>query len=166
VAANHGNGNRIRKLALDAVPLADPDLRAEMKINYVPDLRPLTDGSYMHRCWHMLRDQSVQWPWYDGGADAVRTITPDLDPNALYMRLVDTLKQWDHAGDAIGAALEIDVSSVLGKINAPTLVLETEGDVRYRQAGDAAKALSTGTTAARPFDTVERAGVILSFLEG
>ena len=166
VAANHGNGNRIRKLALDAVPLADPDLRAEMKINYVPDLRPLTDGSYMHRCWHMLRDQSVQWPWYDGGADAVRTITPDLDPNALYMRLVDTLKQWDHAGDAIGAALEIDVASVLGKINAPTLVLETEGDVRYRQAGDAAKALSTGTTAARPFDTVERAGVILSFLEG
>ena len=164
VAASHGN--RIRKMALDAVVMADTELRTEMKVNYVPDLRPLTDGSHLHRCWHMLRDQAVQWPWYDGSADAVRMITPDIEPHALHMRLVDTLKQWNHAGDAIAAALDVDSKTSLGQITNPTLVLNTEGDVRFRWAEDAAKTVKDGTLVPRPFDAVERAGAILSFLKG
>ncbi len=106
LAANHGN--RVRKLALDGIMMADAELRTEMKVNYVPDLRPLLDGSHLHRYWHMLRDQAVHWPWYDGSVDAVRMITPDMEPHVLNMRLIDTLKQWDHASDAIAAALDID----------------------------------------------------------
>ncbi len=162
VAANHGN--RIHKLALDAVVLAGEELRTEMKVNYLPDLRPLMDGSHLHRCWHMLRDQAVHWPWYDGGVDTVRMITPDMEPHVLNMRLIDTLKQWDHAGDAIAAALEVDVKALLGQIKLPTMVFKADDDVRYQNAGDAVKALKAGEAVTRPFDAVERAGSILAFL--
>ena len=162
VAAAHGS--RVRKLALDGVALAEPDLRTEMKVNYMPDLRPQLDGTHLHRCWHMLRDQSVQWPWYDGGTGAVRKITPDMEPQTLHMRLVDTLKQWDHAGDAIAVALDIDAKSLVSTVTTPALVFEAEDDVRYRWAGEAANALTGGETAVRPFDPVERARTVLAFL--
>lgn len=162
LAATHSN--RIRKVALDAVTIVDSDLRTEMKVNYVPDLRPLMDGSHLHRCWHMLRDQAVHWPWYDGSVEAVRMITPDMEPHVLNMRLVDTLKQWDHAGAAIAAALEIDGSTLLNQVTQPALVFANEDDVRYQNAQQTADGLESGKTVTRPFDSVERASTILSFL--
>ncbi len=163
LAASHGA--RVRKLVLDAVALPEPELQSEMKVNYVPDLRPQLDGTHLHRCWHMLRDQSVQWPWYDGGVGAIRKISPDFDTDTLHMRLIDTLKQWKTAGDAIAAAIDVDGRALLPKITAPTLVLETEDDVRYRWAREAAKMLSNSSVAARPADQAARARAILSFLE-
>ena len=160
------SGSRVRRLVLDAVALPESDLSAEMKVNYLPDLRPQMDGTHLHRCWHMLRDQSVHWPWYDGGVDAIRKIAPDLDPQTLHMRLVDTMKQWDHAGDAIAAALDADGRGSLKDISAPTMVFETEDDARYRWAGEAVKGLSNGIQATRPADPTARARAVLSFLEG
>ena len=157
-------GNRVQHLVLDGVALPDTDLSAEMKVNYLPDLRPQMDGTHLHRCWHMLRDQAVHWPWYDGGVGAIRKITPDIEPQNLHMRLVDTLKQWDHAGDAIAAALSIDGKACLTDVSAPTLVFETEEDVRYRWAGDAVNGLANGTAATRPADPTARARAILGFL--
>jgi len=112
----------------------------------------------------MLRDQSIQWPWYDGGINATRKITPDIDPQALHTRLVDTLKQSNHAGDAITAALSADGRTALGQISAPTLVFKTDDDVRYQWADDAACALSNGATLDRPADQAARALAVLSFL--
>lgn len=159
------HSNKIRKLVLDAIALPEPELQSEMKVNYLPDLRPQLDGTHLHRCWHMLRDQSVQWPWYDGGTAAIRKVSPDFDTDNLHMRLIDTLKQWKTAGDAISAAIDVDGRALLPKISAPTLVLETEDDVRYHWAGEAAKILADGRTASRPADQAARARAILSFLE-
>lgn len=158
-------GARINRLVLDGVALPDADLCAEMKVNYMPDLRLQMDGTHLHRGWHMLRDQSVQWPWYDGGIGATRKVTPDIDPQTLHTRLVDTLKQSDHAGDAIAAALSADGRAALGQISAPTLVFKTDDDVRYQWADEAASALSNGTTVDRPADQAARALAVLSFLE-
>jgi pimeloyl-ACP methyl ester carboxylesterase len=166
LALTASHSNRVRKLVLDAVALPEPELQSEMKVNYLPDLRPQLDGTHLHRCWHMLRDQSVQWPWYDGGTGAIRKISPDFDTQNLHMRLVDTLKQWKTAGDAISAAIDVDGRALLPKISAPTLVLETEDDVRYRWAGEAVQALSSGKTATRPADQAARARAILGFLAG
>lgn len=166
LAFAQSHSSRVRRLVLDAVALPDAELATEMKVNYMPDLRPQMDGTHLHRGWHMLRDQEVQWPWYDGGSGAIRKITPDLDAWALHTRLVDTLKQWDHAGDAISAALSVNGTETLKDISMPTLVLETEGDVRYHRAADAAKALQHGATAVRPADPVARGRAILAFLAG
>lgn len=160
------NGGRVRRLVLDAVALPDADLATEMKVNYMPDLRPQLDGTHLHRGWHMLRDQEMHWPWYDGGLGAIRKITPDLDAWALHTRLVDTLKQYDHAGDAISAALNVNGQELLNDVSMPTLVLDNEDDVRYHGASHAAEVLPQGTLATRPADPVARARAVLAFLAG
>ncbi len=158
-------GGKVRRLVLDAVALPDDELRTEMKVNYLPDLRPHMDGTHLHRCWHMLRDQEIHWPWYDGGLDAIRKITPDLDATALHIRMVDTLKQWKTAGDAIAAAIESDARAALGDVNIPALVFEAEDDSRYRWAAEAVSGLPHGAAVPRPADPAARARAILAFLD-
>jgi pimeloyl-ACP methyl ester carboxylesterase len=154
----------VHKLILDAVMVADSDQRTEMKVNYCPDLRPTRDGSHLHKCFHMIRDQEAQWPWYDGGVSAIRKIKPRMGGPRLHGRVVDTLKQWDHYAEPIMAALEVDVASLLPAITAPTIVCTVPGDARYAQAEMAAKKLKSGTTISRLAKVEERAAAFLAAL--
>ncbi len=149
LAATHPG--RVRRLLADALFLADPSLRTEMKVNYAPDLRPQRDGSHLHRCYHMLRDQEMGWPWYDGSLTAVRKIDPELDAGTLHIRLIDTLKQYAHFAEPILAACEIDVAALLPKLADKLVVCVREDDVRYAgTAGiNAQKIARPGPLAAR-----------------
>jgi pimeloyl-ACP methyl ester carboxylesterase len=161
-AASHPG--HVRALLLDAIANADIDLRTEMRINYVTDLRPTREGLHLHRAFHMLRDQEVQWPWYDEGDGAIRKITPRLGAERIHTRLVDTLKQYAYHGDAIQAALDVDVPALLPAISARTIVCTVDGDVRYGAAEKTAKQLKNGTTLARPQSVPDRAAAFLSAL--
>ena len=143
LAASHPG--RVNRVLTDALFLADPAQRTEMKVNYAPDLRPQRDGSHLHRCYHMLRAQELSWPWYDGSVTAVRKIDPELDAASLHIRLIDTLKQYAHFAEPILAACEIDVEGLLPKLGDKLIVAVREDDVRY-----AAAARSTGQKITRP----------------
>jgi pimeloyl-ACP methyl ester carboxylesterase len=149
---------RVATLVLDGAMIAPADQRAEMRINLCPDLRPTRDGAYLHRCFHMLRDQEAQWPWYDGSTKAIRKITPRVSGQRLYTRLVDTLKQHDRYADACLAAVDVDVASLLPRIGARIVTLSTPDDPRT------AATIPGATAVARPADTAARASAILAAL--
>ena len=155
----------VNKLILDAVMVADADQRTEMRINYCPDLRPSREGGHLHKCFHMIRDQEAQWPWYDGAAQAIRKIKPRMGGSRLHGRVVDTLKQWDHYAEPILAALEIDVAALLLAVTAPTMVCTVSEDARYAQAEHAAKKLKSGATLVRPPKVEDRASAFLAALD-
>lgn len=155
----------VNKLILDAVMVADADQRTEMRINYCPDLRPSREGGHLHKCFHMIRDQEAQWPWYDGAAQAIRKIKPRMGGPRLHGRVVDTLKQWDHYAEPILAALEIDVAALLLAVTAPTMVCTVSEDARYAQAEHAAKKLKSGATLVRLPKVEDRASAFLAALD-
>lgn len=159
LAATHPG--RVRRLLADALFLADPSLRTEMKVNYAPDLRPQRDGSHLHRCYHMLRDQEMGWPWYDGSLTAVRKIDPELDAKTLHIRLIDTLKQYAHFAEPILAACEIDVAALLPKLAEKLVVCVREDDVRYAGAAG-----TNGQKIARPGPLAARAEQFAKVLSG
>ncbi|MBL8644476.1 MAG: alpha/beta hydrolase [Rhodospirillaceae bacterium] len=161
-AASHAG--QVRAMILDAVTNADIDLRTEMRINYTPDLRPTREGLHLHRAFHMLRDQEVQWPWYDESTPAIRKVTPRIRGERLHVRLVDTLKQYAAYGDAIHAALDIDMAALLPAVGAKTLVCTVPDDVRYGMAAKTVSLLKSAATIVRPQNVPERAGVFLSAL--
>jgi pimeloyl-ACP methyl ester carboxylesterase len=162
LAASHGG--LIRSLILDAVMMADRDQRTEMRINYYPDLRPTREGSHLHKCFHMLRDQEAQWPWYDGSVAAIRKVTPRVDGVRLHTRLIETLKQHDHYAQAIHAALDIDMAALMPSLAGNTLVCAAPEDVRYAKCEAAAKLLKHGALLARPSGIAERAQAFLAAL--
>jgi pimeloyl-ACP methyl ester carboxylesterase len=161
-AASHAS--LVNKLVLDAVMVADRDQRTEMRVNYCPDLRPMRDGAHLHRCFHFIRDQEAQWPWYDGSVKAIRKIKPRMGGARLHGRVVDTLKQYDHYAEPILAAIDIDVATLLPAVTAPCLVTTTPEDARYVAAESAARLLKDGRTGARPRDVNARAALFLEFL--
>jgi len=162
----HEYSTKVNKLILDGIVLPQDALRTELKVNYCADLRPQMDGSHLHRCWHMLRDQAIAWPWYDGGTSAIRKITPNLNGQRLHTRLVDTLKQWEHYTDAIQAAFDFDGSAFLSDLPQQTLVCVAEDDVRYRWANQTVNLLKNGQTRVRPEIAADRARIFLDFLDG
>jgi pimeloyl-ACP methyl ester carboxylesterase len=151
----------VGRLLLDGAFIANADLRTEMKINYTPDLRPQQDGLHLHRAFHMLRDQEIAWPWYDGSSASIRRITPDLDPVRLYMRLVDTLKQYQHYADAVVAACDLDVGAILGSLRQEIIACTRTDDVRY-----AAAATLPGRRVERPDAPDARAAAFAKVLAG
>jgi len=162
LAASHRG--LIDTLILDGVMLADRDLRTEMRINYCPDLRPSREGAHLHRAFHMLRDQEVQWPWYDGSTAAIRKITPRVEGTRLHVRLLETLKQYDRYADPILAALDVDVAALLPAVGGKVVVGAADDDVRYAAAAPAAKLAPAGRTIARPAPVAERARAFLAAL--
>ncbi len=149
LAATHPG--RVNRMLADALFLADPAQRTEMKVNYAPDLRPQRDGGHLHRGYHMLRDQEMNWPWYDGSVTAVRKSDPELDATALHYRLVDTLKQYAHFAEPILAACDIDIAALLPQVNGKLIVATRDDDVRYASAAgiNAQKIARPGPIAAR-----------------
>lgn len=154
---------RVGTLLLDALVTADRDQIAEMRINYCADLKPQRDGAHLHRAFHMLRDQEVQWPWYDGSTGAIRRVTPRVGGQRLYVRLLDTLKQWDRYPDAIHAALDVDVSAQLNTLGVKAVICTVADDVRYAGA-TAAATNARAQILPRPSDVAARAQAFLSVL--
>ena len=99
----------------------------------------------------MLRDQELNWPWYDGSVTAVRKSDPELDATSLHYRLVDTLKQHAHYATPIQAACDIDVASLLSAIGGKLIVATRDEDCRYAPAAGVAgpKVPRPGSIAAR-----------------
>ncbi|MBM3515658.1 MAG: alpha/beta hydrolase [Alphaproteobacteria bacterium] len=156
-AARHGD--HIATLVLDGAMVAPADQRTEMRVNLCPDLRPSRDGAHLHRTFHMLRDQEVQWPWYDGSSKAIRKIAARVGGQRLYTRLVDTLKQYDRYGDAVLAAVDVDVAALLPTVKSKMVALTVPDDPRY------AAVISGATAVARPSDAAARATAILGVLQ-
>ena len=137
----------------------------QLKEHYLPVLDPSISGAHLHRCWHMLRDQEVQWPWYDGSSSAIRTITPDLNAWKLHVRLIDTLKQYSNAKDAISAALETSTLKLLPEVHNEVLVFDQTNDVRYSHSKQASNMIKNSQTKERKADPLSRARQVLEFLD-
>lgn len=161
-AASHAG--QVNRLILDAVTPADLDLRTEMRINYCADLRPTREGAHLHKAFHMLRDQEVNWPWYEESAASIRKITPRVPGERLHIRLVDTLKQYAAYPDAIQAALDVDMAALLPDVSAPCIVCNAADDVRYAAAPAAAKHAKSARLVERPQALTERAHAFLTAL--
>lgn len=151
----------IGRAVLDGVLLAERSERAELRANYCPPLAYETSGGHLHRVWHMLRDQDIQWPWYEAGRAAVRRNAERRDEHRLHRRMLDVLAQLDHYGDAVAAALQSDARADLAAARSPTLVLESD-DPRDRWAGDAAQLSKLARAEPRAQDRVRQ---VLAFLD-
>lgn len=159
------NKNKVRRLVLDGMNTETEQEIIELRSHYLPILEPEISGSHLHKCWHMLRDQEIQWPWYNGSSAAIRAITPDLDAWKLHVRLVDTLKQYSNAKDAILASLEINIFDLLPKTSNEVLIFDRMNDIRYAGAKEARNLLVKSRQKERHPDPLSRARQILEFLD-
>jgi len=125
-------GARVGRLTLDGGLIFDAARRAEIAAGYAPALHPDRDGTQLWRLFHRLRDEALQWPWFDGRGHARRG-GEELNTEALYRRFVAALTQLPHYGDAARIALQIDPASLLATLSQPVDFVSQAGDPFYAE---------------------------------
>jgi pimeloyl-ACP methyl ester carboxylesterase len=155
--------SRVNLLVLDGMPVLEPARRRDISARYAPEIRPTRDGSHFLATWHRLRDEQLQWPWYDGSSGAARRIEPDLDGQRLHQRMVATLQQPDAYGQACRAALSADLVELAARVRAPLFILDAPGDPRYEGVAAIARSAAAGQVVARPH-SLEARGELLQQL--
>lgn len=156
--------NRVHRLILDGVFVLGASERRALSKQYCPGIRASWDGSHLLSLWHRLRDQELNWPWYDGSASSIRRREPEIGAERLQNMLLDVMKRLDHYADASLAALAYPMKEMLGEVQQPVLLAHVADDVRYQSTRKAARRLAASTTAARPTELSERAKVWAAFL--
>jgi pimeloyl-ACP methyl ester carboxylesterase len=157
---------RVGRVLLDGMPVIEPAAAASIAQRYAPPVPPSREGSHFVATWHRLRDEQLQWPWYDGSQAARRHVEPDLDPHRLHHRLVALLQQPVAHGRASRAALRFDLMGAMAGLLAPAAVMEAAGDPRYAGAASLAAAAPRGTLVPRPPAEGEARRRMAAFLSG
>lgn len=157
--------SRVSRVVLDGMPLLDAARSREIAGRYAPPIEPARDGSHFLATWHRLRDEQLQFPWYDGRATASRKVEPDLDGSRLHHRLVATLLQPSACGQACLAALGYDLGNAVASLTVPLTVLDVPGDPRYAGAAMIAQA-ARGRLVLRPDAAPDRLSLLQELLEG
>ena len=161
LAAHHPQ--RVRRLALDGLPLVRSRERRLYARHYCPPLVPDRYGTHLVRIWQQMRDAEASWPWFDRSAAAVRKHDPELDPGLMQARLVEIMKHLASYGDAARAALEAAVRDIVKGIRQPVLLLDGAGDARYAGTRRAARYLADARTETRPSAVGARAETLREF---
>jgi pimeloyl-ACP methyl ester carboxylesterase len=157
--------NRVHRVVLDGVfVLAASERRALWK-SYCPAVRPSWDGSHLLALWHRLRDQELNWPWFDGSTAAVRKREPEIGAQRLHAMLLDVMKQIDHYGEACLAALDYPTKDFAQDVHQPVLLGHVAEDVRYQWTKKVARRLPAARTSPRPANVAERAKAWAAFLD-
>ena len=156
---------RVRRLVLDGVLLEDEGGRAALARAYCPPLSFDRSGAHLQAAWQMLRDQAIQWPWYEGGSQAVRWTADAPDALRLHRRFLDLLAQMDCYGEATAAALSCEPREDLPRLAGPTLITTDAADPRFAHAPAAAALSDRAETAPRPASTEARAALFRDFFD-
>lgn len=157
--------NRVNRLVLDGVFLLGASERRALSKYYCPAVRPSWDGSHLLSLWHRLRDQELNWPWYDGAVSSIRRREPEMGAERLQSMLLDVMKRIDHYGDACLAAIEYPMKDMLSEVRQPVLLAQAADDIRYQWTRKVARRLTASTTGARAASVAERARAWAAFLD-
>lgn len=119
--------HKVDALILDGLIGQDFDKAAR----FCPPIEFDHSGAYIHRVWHQLRDQRVQWPWYDGSVEAIRKVDAEMTGLSMHQQLIDVLKQLANYGEATQAAFRFDTASALAGLRCRLMVMMQPGDPAY-----------------------------------
>jgi pimeloyl-ACP methyl ester carboxylesterase len=165
VALAANRPRRVRRVALDGVPVIRSRDRKRYVREYCPRVIPDRSGSHLVRLWEQLRTAHITWPWFERSSAAARVRDAQLDAGELHGALVDAMKQPDHYGDAARAALDAAVRDIAKGILQPVLLMHDDRDVRHGRNGVLRRRLQQVTLTPRSAVLSERAAVYRAFLD-
>ena len=110
---------RIASLTLDAPVCLEPTGREALVERWLAEageLAPCRDGGHLVRAWHMRRDMSLWWPWFEQRREHARHGPVAIDPAALTLELRESMKQPRSTGPALRAVLAYPMAERLAAL--------------------------------------------------
>ncbi len=82
----------VRRVALMNPPVMNAGQAAEWRAAGLPSFAPDWAGGHLLRCWHMVRDSRLFFPWFRRDRDGIRWQEPELDDRGIQREVTEYLK--------------------------------------------------------------------------
>jgi pimeloyl-ACP methyl ester carboxylesterase len=119
---------RVAHLALADFLYFPPKLQAELRKRYTPEIEPVWYGGHLLHAWHLMRDQSLFWPWYERTRKGIIRKPVHVDPAMVHARVTEVLKAPRKWRAAYQAHFSYPVKSRLAACRVPALLCAPEWD--------------------------------------
>lgn len=123
--------DRFGKLVLDAPACLPSDQRHILASRWLEQLGPTTpteDGLHLLRIWHMRRDMSLWWPWFERARGHTRSGPISIHPDQLTLEVREMIKQIDNLSPALAAVLTYPMAERLQGLARPVALSARSGD--------------------------------------
>jgi pimeloyl-ACP methyl ester carboxylesterase len=123
VAARHRA--KLRGVLVVDPPIPDPELRAAILHEGLPDLDADWHGGHLSRAWHMVRDGRLYHPWFDRSLAGIRRTEPRLDNASIHLEVREHLKSNGHWQALCRDQLDADPLTRAGELTLPLVSCAT-----------------------------------------
>jgi pimeloyl-ACP methyl ester carboxylesterase len=157
---------RFGRLALVSLPYLDERQRQSFERQGAPDIQPQWHGGHLLHAWHMVRDQTLFWPWFDHSRAGVLRGTPQVDPAQIDARVLELFASSGLWRRSLLAGLKWPMTAKLGKLRVPAAITTSPADPWSDCAERAATALPRLVRVALPDEQVGWASALLPWFDG
>ena len=154
----------VRHLVIAGAPWFDPALRRRLREHGAPEIRPNWYGGHLLEAWHLVRDQSLFFPWFERGPAGILERTPSLDPADVQARAFDLLRSGDRWREAALAQLDYVLQKRLADTRVPLRFAAAGWDPLLALTQRAAKESRRGPFQKLPDAPFDWAEALLPFL--
>ena len=133
---------RVRRLVMLDPPACEPAVAEAIRDQGLPSLAADWHGGHLSRCWHMLRDGRLYFPWFRRDPQGIRPGEPDLDNHRLQLEVTARLMAEGSWQPLLADALAQDLAAQLAGLDAEVILCAPHSSPWYE--GAAALAARTG----------------------
>lgn len=96
--------------------------------SYAPPIVPDVYGGHLLKCWHIMRNQGLFWPWFNATKAGIISGEPYIDDRMVHNRVVEMLKAGNMYRIAYHSHFRYDTHGQLQKLKLPTLLCAPSWD--------------------------------------
>lgn len=138
--------------------------KARLLARYAPPIEPNEYGGHLLKCWHIMRNQGLFWPWFDATKAAIIPGEPYIDDRMVHNRVVEMLKAGNIYRYAYHSHFRYDTHGQLQKLKLPTLLCAPSWDPNVPHTLAAHKAAPHCEYMVLPDDMRQWGAAMLPFL--
>ena len=133
---------RVRRVVMLDPPACEHGVADAIRDQGLPSLAPDWHGGHLSRCWHMLRDGRLFFPWFRRDPQSIRPGEPELDNRRLQLEVTERLKAEGSWQPLLASALVQNIAEKLATLEAEVALAASAASPWY--AGAAAVAVGAG----------------------
>ena len=157
------HAGRVQSLAISGLQYLAEGEPQSLLASYAPAIVPVWHGGHLMETWHLVRDQSLYWPWFRRSGDSIIRADPQIDAESVHTRVVAMLKAGPNWRHACRSFFQYPVRAQLNALRAPTLLCAAAWDPNRPHTQAAASAVSACQYRDLPDDQADWATTLLEF---
>lgn len=157
---------RINSLVLSGVQNVSKQQAAELAERFAPGIETAWHGGHLLEYWHVARNQTLFWPWYEQTENAATQGDPRVSAEELHRRTLSLMKSAAVLSTVATELFNYPLVGTLRKLPMPMMLAAASWDPNLPHTEAAAEELANVTIKTLPDDPALWGEVLLNYFDG